>query len=133
MADTQAAIESALQEHRLFPPPPAFVQKAPIKSKEEYLRFYRAPIDQPEQLWARMPEELHWFKKWDRVLEWKAPYAKWFIGGKTNLSYNCLDRQIAAGRGNKTAILWEGEPETHSGSGGEIRKITFKQLRDDVC
>src|SRR5207237_2440501 len=74
--------------------------------------------------------QLHWFKKWDKVLEWKAPYAKWFVGGTTNLSYNCLDRQIAAGKGDKIAIIWEGEPLSPN---PEIRRITYKQLKDDVC
>ena len=60
------------------------------------------------------------------------PYAKWFVGGKTNVSYNCLNRQIDAGRGDKTAIIWEGEPEAIPGKGGEIRRITYRQLRDEV-
>jgi acetyl-CoA synthetase len=133
MAETQTAIDSTMQEHRLFPPPAGFVQKAHIKSKEEYQRLYRESIDQPDQFWSRIAGELHWFKKWDRVLDWKVPNAKWFVGGKTNISYNCLDRQIAAGRGDKIAILWEGEPEKSPGHGGEIRKITYKQLHADVC
>jgi acetyl-CoA synthetase len=130
MPESHAAIESALQENRLFPPSKAFAEKARIKSKEEYQRLYRESIDQPEQFWGRMAEELHWFKKWDRVLEWKAPFAKWFVGGKTNLSYNCLDRQIAEGRGEKIAILWEGEPLQKE---AEVRQLTFRQLRDEVC
>src|SRR5262249_14532210 len=121
MADTHAAIESALQEHRLFPPPAGFVKTAKINSKEQYQTLYRESIDQPEKFWGDVAGELHWFKKWDRVLEWKAPFAKWFVGGKTNLAYNCLDRQIAAGRGDKIAILWEAEPEATPGKGGEIR------------
>ena len=133
MADTSAAaIESALQETRLFPPPQGFAQGAWIKSKEEYQRLYRESIEQPEQFWGKAAGELHWFKKWDRVLEWNVPNARWFVGAKTSLSYNCLDRQIDAGKGNKTAIIWEGEPESLPGKGGEIRKITYNQLRDDV-
>ncbi|MDQ2950091.1 MAG: acetate--CoA ligase, partial [Acidobacteriota bacterium] len=69
--------------------------------------------------------ELHWFKPWDRVLEWELPFAKWFVGGQLNLSYNCLDRQIAAGRGDKAAILWEGEP-------GDTRTLTYQQLLTEV-
>ena len=133
MAETQAAIESSQQEHRLFPPPASFSQKAHIKSMEEYHRLYRESIDESDKFWSRAASELHWFKKWDRVLDWQTPYAKWFVGGKTNLSYNCLDRQIAAGRGDKIAILWEGEPEAVPGKGGEVRKITYKQLHADVC
>jgi acetyl-CoA synthetase len=142
-------IESALQENRLFPPSPAFAAKAHIKSREEYDRMYRESIDDPEAFWGRAAEPLHWFKRWDRVLEWKAPYARWFVNGKTNMAYNCLDRQIELGRGDKTAILWEGEPlvtgeyetsrgeycETGDANGGkcEVRRVTFKQLKDDVC
>ena len=132
-AEGQAAIESSMQENRLFPPPPAFAGKARIKSREEYDRLYRQSIDDPETFWNNVANELHWFKKWDKVLEWNAPNAKWFVGGKTNVSYNCLDRQIAAGRGDKIAILWEGEPEAAPGKGGEVRRITYKQLKDDVC
>jgi acetyl-CoA synthetase len=133
MADMHTGIESSLQENRLFPPPPEFTRTARIQSQEEYQKLYRESIDQPEQFWGRMAEELHWFKKWDKVLEWKVPFAKWFVGGKINAAYNCLDRQVEAGRGDKVAILWEGEPEISPGAGGDIRKITYKQLRDDVA
>jgi acetyl-CoA synthetase len=126
-------IESTLEEKRVFQPPADFAAKALIGSRAEYERLYRESIDQPEQFWGRMAEQLSWFKKWDKVLDWKPPYAKWFVGGKLNASYNCLDKQIEAGRGDKTAILWEGEPETAPGAGGEIRKITYRQLKDDVC
>jgi acetyl-CoA synthetase len=94
--------------------------------------MYRESIDQPEKFWDRIASELHWFKKWERVLEWKPPYAKWFVGAKTNISYNCLDAQIERGRGEKTAILWEAEPLNQSGQ-PEVRKISYRQLRDDVC
>jgi acetyl-CoA synthetase len=142
-------IESKLQENRLFPSPPQFTAKAHIKSREEYERMYRESIDDPESFWSRAAEPLHWFKRWDRVLEWDAPFARWFVGGRTNVAYNCLDRQIELGRGDKTAILWEGEPlvtreyETSRGeysqpigdTGGrhEIRRVTYQQLKDDVC
>jgi acetyl-CoA synthetase len=127
------SIESAQQENRVFLPPPAVSAKAWIKSRQEYDTLYRMSLDRPDEFWGKIANELYWFKKWDRVLEWKLPYAKWFIGGQTNLSYNCLDLQIREGRGKKTAILWEGEPETSPGKGGEIRRITFDQLRQDVC
>ena len=134
MSESQAAaIESAMQEHRLFPPSPEFSAKARIKTREEYERMYRQSIDNPEQFWGDAARELDWFKKWDKVLDWKLPYAKWFVGGKINVSHNCLDHQIKQDRGDKTAILWEGEIETAPGKGGEVRRITFKQLRDDVC
>ncbi len=131
MSNPQAGIESALQEDRQFSPPPDFTAKAWIHSREQYDRMYRQSIDRPEEFWADIASELKWFKPWEQVLDWKLPNARWFSGGKTNLSYNCLDAQIDAGRGNKTAILWEGEP-LESGK-PEIRNITYSQLRNEVC
>ena len=134
MADNQAAIESSLQETRVFQPPREFSAKALIHSRADYDRLYRESVDDPEAFWGRVAQELHWFKKWKQVLEWKAPYAKWFVGGKTNLSYNCLDLQVERGRGDKAAILWEGEPESgRPGSGGSVHRVTYRQLRDEVC
>src|SRR5438067_5983710 len=81
-----------------------------------------------------MAAELHWVKKWDKALDWKPRYAKWFIGGTINASYVCLDAQIDKGLGDKAAILWEGEPESgRPGSGGSVHRISYRQLRDDVC
>ncbi|HEY1684200.1 MAG TPA: acetate--CoA ligase [Tepidisphaeraceae bacterium] len=131
MSEAQGNIVSSQQENRLFPPPSDFSKNAHIKSIEEYKKLYRESIDAPEQFWSRIASELHWFKKWDTVLDWKVPNAKWFVGGKTNVSYNCLDRHIDAGRGDKVAILWEGEPMPNGQP--EIRKITYRQLRDEVC
>src|SRR3954469_5348648 len=116
-------IQSTQQENRLFPPPAEFSAKAHVKSREEYDRLYRESIDKPETFWGRAAEEMLWFKKWDKVLDWQVPNAKWFVGGKTNMSANCLDRQLQAGRGDKTAILWEGEPLGPAGA-PEVRKIT---------
>src|SRR5688572_32348816 len=78
MSDTFAAIESSLQEKRVFPPPPHFAAEAKINSLEDYKRLYRESIDDPEHFWGRAAEELFWFKKWDKVLEWNPPNAKWF-------------------------------------------------------
>jgi acetyl-CoA synthetase len=135
MSDTSfGAIESSLQEGRVFPPPAHFAAGARINSREEFDQVYRESIDQPEQFWGRAAEELGWFRKWDKVLDWKPPYAKWFVGGRTNASYNCLDRQVELGRGDKAAILWEGEPEAgRPGSGGSVHRFTYKHLRDEVC
>jgi acetyl-CoA synthetase len=133
MAEPQTNIESTLQENRVFPPPEAFARSAQIKSRDEYDRMYRESIADPEKFWASVASQLHWFKAWDRVLEWKAPYARWFVGGRTNVSYNCLDRQVQSGKGDKTAILWEGEPEAQPGRGGEVRRISYKQLLLEVC
>ena len=84
-------IESVLNEDRVFPPPPAFSAAAHVKSFEEYEReFARAAAD-PEAFWAEQAKSLHWFKDWEKVLEWDAPFAKWFVGGRTNIAYNCLD------------------------------------------
>src|SRR5439155_10325467 len=110
MPHMHANIESHLKEKRVFKPPKNFVQKARIKSLEQYRRMYRESIDQPEKFWAREAGELVWTKRWRKVLEWKAPFAKWFVGGKLNLSENCLDRHLTSPRRNKAAILWQGEP-----------------------
>ena len=134
MSDGSGAIESALQEQRVFPPPAEFSRKALIKTRQEYDALYRESIDEPEKFWGRMAAELSWIKPWDRVLEWNAPNAKWFVGGKINASAVCLDAQIEKGNGDKAAILWEGEPESgRPGSGGSIHRMSFRQLRDDVC
>ena len=87
-------IDSTLRENRVFPPPPEFSAKAHIKSLAEYEALYKQSIEDPEAFWAGVAHELHWFKPWDKVLEWNLPWAKWFVGGKINLSYNCLDRHV---------------------------------------
>ena len=78
---TQVNIDSTLDEQRSFEPPAEFSRKAQIKSLAEYEALYKESVEQPEKFWARAAEELHWFRKWDKVLEWKAPWAKWFVGG----------------------------------------------------
>src|SRR6266478_3297356 len=119
-------IDSVLNEERVFPPPPEFSANAHIKSMDELERMRAEASADPEGFWARMAEELHWFKKWDRVLEWNVPHAKWFLGGKINLSYNCLDRHISTWRRNKAALIWEGEP-------GDRRTLTYQELHYEVC
>src|SRR6478672_8841952 len=121
-----AAIESILSEDRVFPPPAEFASEAHIKSFEEYERLYAEAEADPEAFWAKQADELHWFRRWDKVLEWNEPFAKWFVGGKINLSYNCLDRHLNTWRRNKAAIIWEGEP-------GEQRTLTYQQLHREVC
>jgi len=120
------AIESILHEERVFPPPVEFAANAHIKSFAEYERIYNEAAANPEEFWAEVAEGLHWFKKWDTILEWNEPHAKWFVGGKINASYNCLDRHLDGWRKNKAAIIWEGEP-------GEIRTLTYQQLHRQVC
>ncbi len=119
-------IDSILTEKRSFPPPPEFSKNAHIHSKEQYDEICARAAADPETFWADIARELHWFEPWTKVLEWDAPWAKWFVGGKINLSYNCLDRHVATWRKNKAAIIWEGEP-------GEVRTYTYQQLLSQVC
>ncbi len=119
-------IESHLIEERVFRPPPDFAKKARVKSLDQYRRMYCASIKHPEKFWAREARELIWQAPWKKVVEWKAPFAKWFVGGKINVSENCLDRHLASHRRNKAAIVWEGEP-------GEKRTLTYQQLHHEVC
>ncbi|MGI8811195.1 MAG: acetate--CoA ligase [Pyrinomonadaceae bacterium] len=119
------AIESILNEKRLFPPPAAFSENAEVKSMDAYERLYADAAADPQAFWAKQAEELHWFRKWDTVLEWKEPFAKWFVGGTTNVAYNCVDRHLASPRRNKAAIIWEGET-------GESKTITYAQLHSEV-
>ncbi|HKS11206.1 MAG TPA: acetate--CoA ligase [Pyrinomonadaceae bacterium] len=126
MSTVPSNIESVLQEERIFPPPPEFSAKAHIKSEAELERLRAEAHADPETFWARMAEELHWFKKWDTVLKWDPPHAEWFGGGKINISYNCLDRHLSTWRRNKAALIWEGEP-------GETRTYTYQQLHTEVC
>ena len=118
-------LDSMLREHRVFPPPEEFSRSAHIKSLEQYEQMYRRSIEDPEAFWAEAAKELHWFKPWDKVLEWNLPWAKWFAGGKLNLCYNCVDRHALGARRDKTAILWESEP-------GEVRRLTYAQLHAEV-
>ncbi len=118
-------IDSTLRENRLFPAPPEFSAKAHISSLEQYEALYRESIADPEKFWATVADDLHWFQKWDRVLDWNLPLAKWFVGGKINLSYNCVDRHALGVRASKTALIWEGEP-------GEIRRLTYAELHVEV-
>jgi acetyl-CoA synthetase len=121
-----SSIESVLKEKRVFKPSAAFSQQAYIKSFKEFETLYRASEKDHKKFWADIAKELHWFKKWNKVLEWNYPFAKWFVGGKTNISYNCLDRHLTTWRRNKAAIIWEGEP-------GESRILTYQQLHREVC
>ena len=124
---SQNNIESVLDEQRIFLPPKEFAENAHLKSFEEYEEIYEQAEKNPEEFWASAAESLHWFKGWDTILEWNEPHAKWFVGGTTNVSYNCLDRHLETWRKNKAAFIWEGEPD------GEIRTITYQQLHTEVC
>jgi acetyl-CoA synthetase len=119
-------IESHLIEKRVFKPSREIAKNARIKSLAQYRKMYRESIRSPDRFWAREAKELIWHKSWKKVLAWKAPFAKWFVGGQLNLSENCLDRHLAGPRRNKAAIIWEGEP-------GEKRTLTYQQLHREVC
>jgi len=119
-------IQSTLKEQRLFEPPSDFSSRAHVKSMADYERLYEEADRDPETFWANIARELDWFEPWTKALEWDAPWAKWFVGGKINLSYNCLDRHLLTWRKNKAALIWEGEP-------GEIRTLTYQQLHSEVA
>ena len=93
-----------------FPPHAEFSRAARVKSIAEYEALYRRAEQDPEEFWGECANELSWFKPFDKVLEWNFPFAKWFVGGKINASYNCLDRHLTTARRNKAALIWEGEP-----------------------
>src|SRR5262245_54359635 len=119
-------ITSVLQESRVFKPAVEFSRKAHVKSFAQYKKIYNLSVRNPRKFWAGIAEELHWFKKWKKVLEWNPPFAKWFTGGQLNISFNCIDRHLNSWRRNKAAILWEGEP-------GENRTLTYQELHREVC
>jgi acetyl-CoA synthetase len=122
---TDSHFSSTLRENRVFPPPPEFAEKAHVRSLAQYEDLYARSVADPEAFWGEIARELHWFAPWTKTLDWKLPWAKWFVGGKINISYNCLDRHVKNGKKDKTAILWEGEP-------GEVRKLSYGQLLADV-
>jgi len=112
-------IDTLLDEQRSFPPPPGFSSAAHVKDDAPYRR---ARQDR-EGYWADWARQLEWFRPWDKVLEWKPPHARWFLGGTLNASVNCLDRHVRDGRADKVALIWEGEPEPR-----EVRKLTYREL-----
>jgi acetyl-CoA synthetase len=114
-------IDALLQESREFPPSEEFRRKANVNDPDVWSK---AAKDR-EKFWAGWAEQLDWHRKWDTVLEWDAPYAKWFAGGQLNASFNCLDRHLET-RGDKVALIWEGEP-------GDIRRVTYGALHAEVC
>ncbi|MEE9607932.1 MAG: AMP-binding protein, partial [Myxococcota bacterium] len=122
-------IESLLKETRVFKPSPEFSRQANWNRKT-VAEYRKLGEKNPQRFWARMAKEhVSWFSPWKKVLDWKPPYAKWFVGGKLNVSYNCIDRHLEgpyAWRRNKAAIIWEGEP-------GDTRVLTFGQLHREVC
>ena len=130
MSAMEDKITSLLAEGKVFQPPAQGRDQAWVKSMDEYRKAYAESMSDPEGFWARRAEELvTWDRKWDKVLEYdfSVPEVKWFLGGKLNVSVNCLDRHLTDGRRNKAAIIWQGEPEE------DVRVYTYQMLHDEVC
>jgi acetyl-CoA synthetase len=116
-----------MKASRAYRPPKEFAKKAHVRSLDAYKKLYQRALEAPEEFWGELAEkELHWFQKWDHVFEWNPPFAKWFVGARINMSYNCLDRHLATWRKNRAAILWEGES-------GEQQALTYQELHRRVC
>jgi acetyl-CoA synthetase len=127
MSEPAGQLDTVMHESRLFPPSAEFSAQARIKSLSEYEALWNRAAADPSAFWAELArEELHWFEPFTETLRWNEPYAEWFVGGKTNASYNCLDKHVAEGRGDRTAIIWEGEP-------GDQKKLTYTELLTKVC
>jgi acetyl-CoA synthetase len=123
---TGGQVDTVMQERRHFPPMAEFASKARIGSLAEYETLWNEANEDIEGFWGELAAELRWFKPYSKVLEWNEPFAKWFVGGQTNASYNCLDAHLDGPRRNKAAIIWEGEP-------GDQRTLTYQQLHREVC
>ena len=119
--EKHAEFDDLLREDRRFPPPAEFTARAVARDE----RIYAEAEKDPEAHWARFAAELEWSKPWTKVLDWQPPHAKWFVGGQINASANCVDRHVRSGRGNKAAIIWEGEP-------GDKRTLTYADLQREV-
>lgn len=120
-------LDHVLNEERLFPPPAEFTEQAVVRSQQQYEELYARARDDSDQFWqAEARQHLHWFEDFKTVCTWAPPHAQWFVEGKTNASYNCLDRNIQAGLGQKTALIWEGEP-------GDTRTLSYEELLLEVC
>jgi acetyl-CoA synthetase len=118
-------ITSVLSEQRRFASAEAFKAKARINTEAQYREMHRRSLEEPDAFWGEVASELHWFKPWSEVHRWQEPHSQWFVGGQTNLAYNALDRHVLAGRGNKVAFFWEGEP-------GDRRTLTYADMLHEV-
>jgi len=119
---TNAEYDDLLREDRSFEPPAEFRKRAHVSDDAIYKEAER----DPERFWEKFARELEWIRPWDKILDWQPPHAKWFVGGKLNISVNCLDRHVRGPRRNKAALIWEGEP-------GDTRTLTYYDLHRDVC
>jgi acetyl-CoA synthetase len=126
MSDQSSQIDTVMQEDRLFAPSEEFASASRIGSMQAYEALWNEAAADPLGFWSKQAQELHWFTPFQKVLEWDEPFAEWFVGGQTNVSYNCLDAHLGTERENKTAILWEGEP-------GDSLSLTYKELHEQVC
>lgn len=118
---------TSMEQNERFAPPKEFSSKAAIGSMEEYEKLYKRSIENPDDFWEERANDLDWFSKWNKVLDWSnPPFSKWFVGGKINASHNCLDRHLSTWRRNKAAIIWEGE-------NFEQRILTYQELYRKVC
>ncbi|MFM8434831.1 MAG: acetyl-coenzyme A synthetase N-terminal domain-containing protein, partial [Planctomycetia bacterium] len=120
-------VASVMQEDRVFPPPAEFSKRARIGSLADYKRLYDEAAADLEGFWHSRAQALPWMKPYDRVLDWQPPQARWFVEGRTNASAACLDAHVAAGRGDKIAMVWVGEPT------GERKVFTYRELLAEVC
>jgi acetyl-CoA synthetase len=120
------SITSILNESRVFPPPPEFASRAHVSSLEQYEALWNRAKDDPDGFWGEMAGLLDWSRPWDKVLDWNPPFARWFVGGQLNASWNCVDRHCNGPNKNKAAIIWEGEP-------GERRVLRYQDLRREVA
>ncbi|MEL6739583.1 MAG: acetate--CoA ligase [Planctomycetota bacterium] len=135
MSDNGSGIESVLHESRVFDPPSAESVGAPfwhVSSMDEYKAMHARSVEDPAGFFGEVAGELHWFKPWDRVVDFRAPDAKWFVGATTNVCYNCVDRHVEAGHADDVALVWEGEPIGPSGK-PEVRSMTYRELLVEVC
>ncbi len=126
MSDNSGGLESVMHEERLFPPSEAFQSKSQIPSMAAYQALWDRAAADPIAFWDEYGKELHWFTAYQDVLQWDHPHARWFVGGQTNVSYNCVDAHLATDRKDKPAIVWEGEP-------GDTRTLTYAELHTEVC
>ena len=122
----ERSISVLLKAQRSYLPPAAFAAAARVSGASAREKLQAAAARDPERFWESAARELHWFKPWRKALQWKLPFAKWFVGGRTNLAFNCLDRHLDGPRRHKAALIWEGEP-------GEVRTLTYLQLHREVC
>ncbi len=124
----QKTLSSMMHEKRVFYPPKELSEKAYIKSLDEYKKIYQRSLDDPEAFWGEAAQQLEWYKKWDKVLieDFAEGKHEWFVGGKLNVSYNCLDRNLKTWRKNKAALMWEGDT-------GETKTLTYQELYYNVC